>query len=69
MRVFQDSLSKGFSLRPGKFHFGDAGYGLSRTTLTPYRGTRYHLKDNRGSNAEPRNKRELFELALEIFVF
>ena len=29
----------------GKYILGDAGFGLSETTLIPYRGVRYHLKE------------------------
>ena len=29
----------------GRFYLGDAGYGLSKFVLTPYRGQRYHLKE------------------------
>ena len=27
------------------FYLGDAGYGLTRWRLTPFRGVRYHLKE------------------------
>ena len=29
----------------GKYILGDAGFGLSETTLIPYCGVRYHLKE------------------------
>ena len=29
----------------GKYIFGDAGFGLSKTTLVPYHGVCYHLKE------------------------
>ena len=44
-KVLADAKLKGLPMRPGKFYLGDAGYALSDTCLTPYRGTRYHLKE------------------------
>lgn len=61
-RVYIDSLTKGFPLRAGKYYLGDAGYSLSRNVLTPYRGTRYHLKEWGQASAKPMNKKELFNL-------
>jgi len=29
----------------GKYVLGDAGFALSETTLVPYRGVRYHLRE------------------------
>lgn len=45
----------------GYFMLGDAGYGLSRlSVLTPYRTTRYHLREWGGHR--PVNAQELFNL-------
>jgi DDE superfamily endonuclease len=41
---------------------GDAGYSNSEYVLTPYRGVRYHLKEQRLANQTPQNKEELFNL-------
>jgi hypothetical protein len=45
-----------------KFYLGDAGYSLTKYCLTPYRGTRYHLKEWATAAAKPQNKEELFYL-------
>ncbi len=45
VKVFQDALKKGFNIPPGKYYLGDAGYGLTSMILTPYRGVRYHLRE------------------------
>jgi len=44
-QVFNDSLAKGLTIPEGTYLLADAGYGLDEKLLTPYRGTRYHLKD------------------------
>ncbi len=43
--VLSDALDKSFPILQGKYYLGDAGYGLKRYLLTPYRGVRYHLKE------------------------
>lgn len=43
--VFESARSKSFLIPPGKYYLGDAGYGLSKFCLTPFRGVRYHLKE------------------------
>jgi hypothetical protein len=53
----------GFSSKipEGCFYLGDAGYSLSRAILTPYRSTRYHLREWAEDEAgRPRNAREVF---------
>jgi hypothetical protein len=45
-RVLDDAQSlKGFKTLAGKYWLGDAGYGNSEFVLAPYRGVRYHLKE------------------------
>ena len=44
-RVYEDAHEHGFKPPPGKYFLADAGYPLCRSLLTPYRGTRYHLKE------------------------
>jgi hypothetical protein len=60
--VLADALAKGLTTFPGKYYLGDAGYGLSRYCLTPYRGVRYHLKEWEAAGRRPENARELFNL-------
>jgi hypothetical protein len=43
--VYTDARRKGLSLPPGKFFLADAGFPLCDTLLTPYRSTRYHLRE------------------------
>ena len=61
-RVLNDAKGKGLRIFPGKYYLGDAGYGLTRYCLTPYRGVRYHLKEWARGNESPQNKEELFNL-------
>jgi hypothetical protein len=52
----------GFRVPPGCFYLGDAGFGLTRGCLTPYRGVRYHLKEWETAERRPQNREELFNL-------
>lgn len=61
-RVYDDAKNKGLPLIPGKFYLGDAGYGLSKNVLTPYRGVRYHLREFDINGRGPENAKELFNL-------
>jgi hypothetical protein len=61
-RVFRDARSKDFVIPDGKYFLGDAGYGLSKKVLTPYRGVRYHLKEQHRAGRAPETKEELFNL-------
>lgn len=61
-RVLEDSFLKGFSVPLGRFYLMDAGYALRPGFLTPYRGVRYHLKEQRQAKSKPENKEELFNL-------
>ncbi|KAJ3688955.1 hypothetical protein LUZ61_018119 [Rhynchospora tenuis] len=44
----------------GKYYLVDAGFMTTSSLITPYRGTRYHLKEY--SRNPPRNSQELFNL-------
>src|SRR5437588_9762053 len=44
-QVLADATSKGFQVPAGKYYLADAGYAISPEYLTPYRGIRYHLKE------------------------
>jgi hypothetical protein len=45
-RVLSDAQSyHGFITPKGKYYLGDAGYGNSEFVMAPYRGVRYHLKE------------------------
>ena len=47
-RVLSDAqLRHGFTTPKGKYWLGDAGYGNSEFIMSPYRGVRYHLKEQR----------------------
>ena len=44
-RVLDDARGSDFHIPPGHFYLADAGYGLDWGVLVPYRGTRYHLRE------------------------
>ena len=52
----------GFEIPPGCFLLGDAGFSLTSSILTPYRGVRYHLNEFGPGGSRPRNMKELFNL-------
>jgi len=45
-----------------RFYLADAGYGLRKGILTPYKGVRYHLREQAKAAQQPKNKEELFNL-------
>jgi hypothetical protein len=50
-KVLADAQSRhNFITSSGKYWLGDAGYGNSEFVMTPYRGVRYHLKEQRLAN-------------------
>ncbi|XP_020270011.1 uncharacterized protein LOC109845200 [Asparagus officinalis] len=63
-RILQDALSRpqpyGLRVYDGKYYLCDAGYTTMPGFISPYRGVRYHLKEQIGRT--PRNSRELFNL-------
>jgi len=52
----------GFQVPADAFFLADAGFGLSPSSLTPYRGVRYHLREWASARSRPQNARELFNL-------
>jgi len=61
--VYRNTVYKhGFITPPGKYWLGDTGYPNSDTILVPYRGVRYHLKEQRLAGKKPENSKELFNL-------
>jgi hypothetical protein len=55
-------LRKGFSIPVGNIYLGDAGYGLTNSVITPYRGVRFHLREWSLGNQRPQNAKELYNL-------
>ncbi len=46
---------------PGCFYLADAGYTLTKSILTPYRSTRYHLREwAEEADGRPRSPKEVF---------
>jgi hypothetical protein len=45
-KVLGSALTEDFSIPRRSFYLADAGYALTRGTLVPYRGVRYHLREN-----------------------
>jgi hypothetical protein len=41
----QFALDNDFTIPEGKYYLADAGYALRNNFLTPYRGVRYHLRE------------------------
>ena len=62
-RVLEDAIVNGGRRVPsGKYLLADTGYYNTGFALTPYRGVRYHLKEQAAANLQPANKEELFNL-------
>ncbi|KAG2787229.1 hypothetical protein PC116_g28057 [Phytophthora cactorum] len=61
-RVLKDAVSHDLRIPKGKYYLGDAGYALNSYTMTPYRGTRYLLKELGDGLQKPQNKEELYNL-------
>uniref|UniRef100_A0A2N9IW88 DDE Tnp4 domain-containing protein n=1 Tax=Fagus sylvatica TaxID=28930 RepID=A0A2N9IW88_FAGSY len=61
-RVLNDALNwpRGLQIPEGRYYLGDAGYGVRKGVICPYRSIRYHL--NEFSDNPPRNSKELFNL-------
>jgi hypothetical protein len=61
-RLYEFALERGFLVPDGYFYLADAGFALSDSIITPYRGTRYHLKEFGSGSQRPRNAQEFFNL-------
>jgi hypothetical protein len=62
-RVLSDAQNRhNFNTPKGKYWLGDAGYGNSEYVMAPYRGVRYHLKEQRQADLKLNNAKELFNL-------
>ncbi|ETV90755.1 hypothetical protein H310_14493 [Aphanomyces invadans] len=61
-KVYADAITKGLAPDDKKWDVMDGGFALSNKCLTPYRGTRYHLKEFGSGRQKPKNKEELFNL-------
>ncbi|PLW16213.1 hypothetical protein PCANC_12519 [Puccinia coronata f. sp. avenae] len=61
-RVLADAFNKGFSVPNRKFYLADAGYALQKGLITPFRATRYHLKEQAAAGLQPETPKELFNL-------
>jgi len=48
--VLADAIAKGFRVPTGKYYLADAGYAITPQFLTPYRGVRYHQREQVISN-------------------
>ena len=51
-----------FPQLPDCIYLADAGYGLWNGILTPYKGIRYHLREQAKAVQQPKIKEELFNL-------
>lgn len=61
-RVLEYAGRHDFPSLPGRVWLADAGYGLRLGILTPYRGVRYHLREQAQARLRPKTKEELFNL-------
>lgn len=62
-RVLTDAVANhGFSVPEDKYYLADAGYSNSDYVMIPYRGVRYHLKEQSLAGQKPENAKELFNL-------
>ncbi|KAI7934020.1 hypothetical protein MJO29_016591 [Puccinia striiformis f. sp. tritici] len=61
-RVIADAFTKRLSIPDGRYYLADAGYALQKGLITPFRGVRYHLKEQATCSLKPGNPKELFNL-------
>ncbi|ETV86841.1 hypothetical protein H257_01896 [Aphanomyces astaci] len=61
-KLYEAALRSGLTVPANAYDILDAGFGLTKSCLTPYRGTHYHLKEYGKGSQRPRNKEELFNL-------
>jgi hypothetical protein len=60
--VFEEAFDWGFEVPQGKYYLADAEYALSSKLLVPFRGVRYHLREQALAKLQPANAEELFNL-------
>ena len=61
-RVLENAELNGFPREENAVYLADAGYGLRKGYLTPYRTVRYHLREQSQAHLKPKTKEELFNL-------
>lgn len=61
-RVLVAGYQRGFTAAEGRYYLVDAEYPLAPRTLTPYRGVRYHLREQVAYGQPPESAKELFNL-------
>lgn len=62
-KVLEDALfEKDFIIPEKKYYLANAGYHNTNYLLCPYRGVRYHLKEQAIAGQRPTTKEELFNL-------
>lgn len=62
-RVLTDAVGNhGFTVPENKYFLADIGYPNSDYTMIPYRGVRYHLREQSLAGYKPENAKELFNL-------
>ncbi|KAL6882103.1 hypothetical protein ACP4OV_011575 [Aristida adscensionis] len=63
-RVLRDAMSRqdAFVVPTGKYYLVDAGYTNGPGFLSPFRSTRYHLKEWVSSQQQPKTPKELYNL-------
>ncbi|XP_006664359.3 putative nuclease HARBI1 [Oryza brachyantha] len=60
--VLHSAIKYGFKVPEGKFYLVDGGYANTPYFVAPYRGVRYHLKEQGRKNCRPKDYKELFNL-------
>ncbi|ETV63666.1 hypothetical protein H257_19400 [Aphanomyces astaci] len=61
-KLYEAAKQAGLALSGTGYDILDAGFGLTKSALTPYRGTRYHLKEFALGSRRPQKIEELFNL-------
>ncbi|KAF0748085.1 hypothetical protein AaE_007474 [Aphanomyces astaci] len=61
-KMFEAAKRLGIEATGDQFDLMDAGFALTKHCLTPYRGTRYHLKEYGRGSRRPQTKEEIFNL-------
>ena len=61
-RVLDNAILRGFPQLPGHIYLADAGCGMRPGILTPYKGVRYHFREQAKSARAPATKEELVNL-------